>query len=76
MNQFRQKYTYIWKCHEETSYIAILNKERCHFFSFTKSEKRRVMQVMPVGFDTSGRGEKVKRRLEGEFGTNILDTCM
>jgi hypothetical protein len=43
------------------SYVAILNKQKCHFFSFTKLENRRAQQVLPEGFGTSGRGEEVKK---------------
>jgi hypothetical protein len=38
-----------WKCHKETSCEAILNKQKCHFFSSTKSEKSREEQVLPGG---------------------------
>jgi hypothetical protein len=32
MNQLGYKYIYTWKCHKETPYIAMLNKQKCHFF--------------------------------------------
>jgi hypothetical protein len=35
------------KCHKETSFIAILNKQKCHFFlSLTKLENRRAQQIL------------------------------
>jgi hypothetical protein len=61
MNQFRF-YIYIWKCHKKILCVAILNKQKCHFFSFTKSVTRRPEQG-PVcrTVDTSGSGEKVEK---------------
>jgi hypothetical protein len=49
----------MWKCHNKTPCIAILNKQKCHCFSFTKLENRRMEQILSGGVDTSGRGEKV-----------------
>jgi hypothetical protein len=34
---------------KETPCVAILNKQKCHFFSFTKSENRRVEEVLAGG---------------------------
>jgi hypothetical protein len=62
MNQFRLKYIYTWKCHKETPYVAILTKQKHHFFSFIKLENRRdelAFYLAEVGSDTSGRGEDV-----------------
>jgi hypothetical protein len=41
---------------KETPCVAILNKQKCHFFSFTKLEKRREGQVLPGEGGTSRRG--------------------
>jgi hypothetical protein len=43
----------------KTAIIVILNKQKCHFFSFPESENGRAEQVLPWGAATSGRGEKV-----------------
>jgi hypothetical protein len=57
--------------------LAVLNKQKCHFFSFTKSENRRAEQVLPGRVGTSGRrgggGEIVKK---GEYCANTVHTCM
>jgi hypothetical protein len=53
------------ECLKETPYVAILNKQKCHFFpvffSFTKSENRWVEQVLSRWVGTSGRGEEVEK---------------
>jgi hypothetical protein len=47
----------------ETPHVAILNKQKCHFFFFficyTKSENRRVKKVMSGRIGSSGRGEEM-----------------
>jgi hypothetical protein len=48
--------------------IAILNKQKCHFFSFTKSENRRAEQVL------FWRGEKVGKGCERMNIVQILCT--
>jgi hypothetical protein len=41
-------YTCMWKYHEETSCVTILNMQKHHFFFLVaKSEKRKVKQVLP-----------------------------
>jgi hypothetical protein len=40
---------YIHDLPQDTPHVAILNKQKCHFFSFTKSENRRAEQVLPGG---------------------------
>jgi hypothetical protein len=57
MNQFGLSYIYAWKFHKETPCIAILNEQKCHFFSLSKLQKRRIEQVLSGGVGTSGRGE-------------------
>jgi hypothetical protein len=47
------------ECHKETPHVAILNNQKSHFFSYTKLENRRMEQVLPGVFGTSGRGEEV-----------------
>jgi hypothetical protein len=58
MNQFRF-YIYIWKCHKKILCVAILNKQKCHFFSFTKSGgQNRVLfvgRLIPVGVEKRWR---------------------
>jgi hypothetical protein len=44
---------YAWRCQKETLCVAVLNKQKYNFFSFTKSESLRVEQVPP------GKGEEV-----------------
>jgi hypothetical protein len=34
---------------KETPCITILNKKKCYFFSFAKSEERRTEQILPGG---------------------------
>jgi hypothetical protein len=46
--------------------VAILNKQKCHFFSYTKSEYRRVEQVLPGGVGTGG--ERANEEGNGEGG--------
>jgi hypothetical protein len=51
---------------QRTPCIAILNKQKCHFFSFTKLEKR----TGPVwGVGSSGRGDK---RDDEEVNSNMV----
>jgi hypothetical protein len=71
MNQFR--IIYIWKCHNETPCTAILNKQKHHF---SKTKNRKVKQVLPKDwYQWEGRGYKEKV-LEGEYGGNIIYSCM
>jgi hypothetical protein len=55
--------------------VAILNKPKCQFFSFTKSENRRAEQVLPrrgwYQWEEGGGGEMVR---EGEYGANAVYT--
>jgi hypothetical protein len=30
----------LWKCHKETSYVAILNKKKCYFFIYKIEEQK------------------------------------
>jgi hypothetical protein len=50
--------------------MAILNKEKCHFF-FTKAENRRAEQVLPEEVRTSVGGGG-KRVYEGEYSANTV----
>jgi hypothetical protein len=68
----------VWKCHKETPRVAIVNKQKCHFFflSFAKSENRRVEQVLPGGrlggwyqWEGRGGGERV---WDGEHNGNTV----
>jgi hypothetical protein len=43
--------------------VAILNKQKCHFFSFTKSENRRAKTGPVWGVGTRGRGEGKRCRM-------------
>jgi hypothetical protein len=50
----------------ETPCVAILNKQKHHFFSFAKLDNKRAEWVLSEGFGISGRGEvvgKVYRRV-------------
>jgi hypothetical protein len=53
-------YIYTWKCHKKTPCVVILKKPRCHYFSFTKLDNRRVEQILPGdwGVGTSGTGDE------------------
>jgi hypothetical protein len=46
---------------QDTPSVAILNKQKCHFFYFTKWETRRAEQVLSVVVGTSGRGKEVEK---------------
>jgi hypothetical protein len=52
-------YIYAWKCLKEAPCVAILNKQKCGFFSYTKLEKRRIEQVLQGGVDNSGMRTEV-----------------
>jgi hypothetical protein len=65
MNQFTIYYICTLKCHKEAPCVAILNKQKCKLFSFTKSENRRVKQVLPGGVGTMGRGKVGGRGVGG-----------
>jgi hypothetical protein len=65
---------HIWKCHKETHCVAILNKQKHYFFSFTKLESRREEQVLPGGADTSVRWEEVGKGCRGVTIAQILCT--
>jgi hypothetical protein len=41
MSQFGLKCIYTWKCHKETPYVAILNKQKCHFFFLLQNQRTR-----------------------------------
>jgi hypothetical protein len=72
MNKLGLQCTYTWKCHKETPCIAILNKQKCHFFSFTKLKNRRAEQVLPQGVGSSHPAKqfKKKKRKEANLSTN------
>jgi hypothetical protein len=38
----------------KTPFIAILNKQKCHFFTFTKSENRMAEQALSGGLVSVG----------------------
>jgi hypothetical protein len=68
-------YIHKWKCHKETPYIAILNKN-VFFYIYTKSENWKVEQVLwGEGGGTSGGGRR-KKAWEGEYSANTVYTCM
>jgi hypothetical protein len=61
MNQFGLQYVYTRKCHSETPYIAILNKQKCLFFFLSNREQEG--KTCPVkGVGTSGRRWKNIRK--------------
>jgi hypothetical protein len=51
-------YIYIWKCHDKAPCVAILNKQKCHFFK-KKSENKKVKQLLSGEDGTSRREEEV-----------------
>jgi hypothetical protein len=69
-------YIYTWKCHKETPCIDILNKQKCHFFPFSKSESRRAGQVLSEGLEAVGRGGYGERVKKVEYNSNTVFTCM
>jgi hypothetical protein len=64
-------YLYTWKCHEETSCVPILNKQKCHFF-FYKIKEQECGTGPALGFGTSGREEEVGK----ECGRIKKDMCV
>jgi hypothetical protein len=57
----------MWKCHKETPCVSILNKQKCHFFSFTKSENRKMEKVLSGGIIPVGVGGCGERLWKGEY---------
>jgi hypothetical protein len=61
--------THIWKCHKETLCVALLNNQKCHFFSFFlyKIKIRRAEQILHGGWYQweGGGGWKIVK--EGEY---------
>jgi hypothetical protein len=60
MNQFGIQYIYMWKCHNETLCIDVLNKQK--FLFFPKMKDRNVNQAL-TGVGTSGKRGKNKERV-------------
>jgi hypothetical protein len=56
--------------------IAILNKQKCHFSSFTKSENRRAEQVLPAAWCQWKRGGGRERVQEDEYSANTVYAYM
>jgi hypothetical protein len=56
---------YSWTCHKETPCVAILRRQKCHFFflSFTKLENIRAEQVLPRGTKVLGRRREGGKRV-------------
>jgi hypothetical protein len=54
---------YTWK-HEETPCVAILSKQKCHYFSFTKLEHRRAEQVLSGALVPVGVGKRRGKDVE------------
>jgi hypothetical protein len=73
MKQFKLYNTYI---HENvTMNIAILNKQKCHFFFHKiRDLEGRTSPSWEVG--TSRRGGYGGSAWEGEYGTNTVYTCV
>jgi hypothetical protein len=67
---------YTWKFHKENSYVAILNKQKCHFFFSTKLDYRMIEHVLPGGdwYQWEGGGREMVK--ESECGANSVYTCM
>jgi hypothetical protein len=65
------------KCHKGIPCIAILNKQKCHFFLL---ENQRAggqnRSSMGGGIDNSGRGEDVGKGCRRVNRMQILCTCM
>jgi hypothetical protein len=53
--------------------IAILNKQKCYLF-FTKTENRKVKQVLSGRWVLVGGGRYKGRETEGEYGGNVMYT--
>jgi hypothetical protein len=50
-----------WKCHKETHCIAVLNKQKCHFFFYKISEQEGRKDPALGGGSISGRGKEVRK---------------
>jgi hypothetical protein len=61
----------VWKCHKDTSAIAILNKQKCHFFFFYKigEQEGRTGPVWRDWYQWEGGGSG-ERVWEGEFSAD------
>jgi hypothetical protein len=57
------------------SYLKQAKMSLFFFLPFTKSENRRVEQILSGGLGTSGKGERVGK-YEPEYGANTVYTCM
>jgi hypothetical protein len=70
-------HTYI-EISQRNSLCRFLKQTKISFFSFTKSEKRRVEQILPGGRDLYHwkRGGGRERIWEGEYSVNTVYTCM
>jgi hypothetical protein len=53
-----------------------LNKQKCHFFSFTKLGNRRAEEVLPGGLVPVGGGGDRERLWGCEYGPNAVCSCM
>jgi hypothetical protein len=53
-------YIYTWKCHKEMPCVALLNKQKCHFFSFYKirEQEGRTGAVWEGGLVPVGGGRR------------------
>jgi hypothetical protein len=72
------------KCHKDTPYIAILNKQKCHFISYTKLETRIAELVLSGEGVAVGALRRWVNMWEGEYSLNTVylheckwknDTC-
>jgi hypothetical protein len=67
---------YTWKCHNETTCVATLNKQKCLFFFFLfykKGEQEsKTGPVWEVG--SSGNGEEIRKGCERENMVEIFCT--
>jgi hypothetical protein len=56
MSQLGLQYMHTWKCYKETPCIAILNKQKYLFFSFTKLGNRMTEHILSGGLVPVRRG--------------------
>jgi hypothetical protein len=71
MNQFRLQYIYTWKCHNETHFVAILNKQKCPFLK-SREQKGRTGPVSGLG--TNAREKVIRKKYRRVNVVEILCT--
>jgi hypothetical protein len=76
MNHVRIKYIHTWKRHNETLHRNLQQQQQKVGLFFSKTEDRKVKQLLSRGwYQWEGGGDK-ERVQEGEYGRNAVQSCM